>query len=156
VDGGLRSGSNLDVLTGEGLDLVICLNPTSSPQDLPVRTLGERMVLPLRQAAGRRLRAEAELVRRAGSTVVLIEPTAQDLELMGTNTMARRRRHDVVESAIASVTAQLRRPELDAAMAALPAGTPVLVRRPEGPLATWPDLHSEAQGRWDTDVPRAA
>ena len=30
VDGGVHSTSNLDLLAGEGLDLVICLNPTSS------------------------------------------------------------------------------------------------------------------------------
>jgi NTE family protein len=156
VDGGLCSGSNLDLLAGEGLDLVVCVNPTSSPEDPPARTLGERMVLPLRQAAGRRLREEAEVVRETGSTVVLIEPTARDLELMGSNMMVRRRRHDVVESAIASVIAQLRRPEVAASMSALPAGAPALVCRPEGPPETWPDLQAEALGRWATDLPRAA
>ena len=156
VDGGMRSGSNLDVLAGEPLDLVLCVNPTSSPEALPARTLGERMVLPLRQAAGRRLRAEAEQVRRTGATVVLIEPTADDLELMGSNMMVRRRRHDVIESAIASVTVQLRRPELAALLSTLPAGAPALVRRPTGPPEAWPDLHAMALGRWPATVPRAA
>ena len=156
VDGGLWSGSNLDVLASERVDLVICVNPTSSPEALPARTLGERMVLPLRQAAGRRLRAEAELVRRSGATVVLLEPTADDLEIMGSNMMVRRRRHDVIESAIASVTVQLRRPELEAVLSALPAGAPALVRRPPGPPASWPDLRAAALGRWDEGVPRAA
>ncbi len=156
VDGGLCSGSNLDVLAGERLDLVICVNPTSSSQEPPARTLGERMVLPLRQAAGRRLRAEAEEVERTGATVVLIEPTAEDLELMGSNMMMRRRRHEVIEGAIASVTAQLRRPELCALLSALPAGAPAMVRRPGGPPETWPDLRAEARGRWSEDLPRAA
>ena len=156
VDGGLCSGSNLDVLAGERLDLVICVNPTSSSQDPPARTLGERMVLPLRQAAGRRLRAEAEEVERTGTTVLLIEPTAHDLELMGSNMMIRRRRHDVIESAIATVTAQLRRPELGALLSTLPAGAPALVRRPAGPPQAWPDLRAEALGRWAEDLPRAA
>jgi hypothetical protein len=114
------------------------------------------MVLPLRQAAGRRLRSEAGQVRQTGATVVLIEPTAEDLELMGSNMMVRRRRHDVIESAIASVIVQLRRPELEAALSALPAGAPALVRRPTGPPATWPDLYAEALGRWAAGVPRAA
>ena len=156
VDGGLRSGSNLDVLAGEGLDLVICVNPTSSPQLPPPRTLGERIVLPLRQAAFKRVRAEAEQVRARGATVVLIEPTGGDLELMGSNMMVRRRRHDVIESAIATVTAQLRHPGLEPVLSSLPAGAPALVRRPAGAPERWPDLRALALERWDVDVPRAA
>ena len=156
VDGGLRSGSNLDVLAGEGLDLVICINPTSSPKLLPARTIGERIVLPLRQAACRRLRAEAASVRDRGAGVVLIEPAARDLELMGSNMMARRRRHEVVESAIASVTAQLRQPALESVLSSLPAGAPALVRRPRGAPDGWPDLRALALERWGVDVPRAA
>ena len=156
VDGGLRSGSNLDVLADAGLDLVICINPTSSPQLPPPRTIGERLVLPLRQAACRRLRAEAASVRDRGAAVVLIEPTGSDLELMGSNMMARRKRHEVIESAIASVTAQLRQPALEAVLSSLPAGAPALVRRPQGAPERWPDLRALALERWGADVPRAA
>src|SRR3954447_16194136 len=60
VDGGLRSGSNLDVLAGDGLDVGICINPTSTAHTPPSRTVGERLVLPLRTAAARRVRDEAE------------------------------------------------------------------------------------------------
>ena len=156
VDGGLRTGSNLDVLADADLDLVICINPTSSPRLPPPRTIGERLVLPLRQAAGRRLRAEAASVRDRGAVVVLIEPTGSDLELMGSNMMARRRRHEVVESAIASVTAQLRQPALESVLSSLPAGAPALVRRPRGAPDRWPDLRALALDRWGVDVPRAA
>ena len=156
VDGGLRSGSNLDVLAGDGLDLVICINPTSTPGTPPSRTVGERLVLPLRTGAARRVRAEAELVRRAGARVVVIEPPASDLELMGSNMMVRRRRHDVVEAAISSVTGLLRTPEVAELLSGLPQGAPALVRRPPGPPETWPDLRAEALRRWDSGLPRAA
>ena len=87
--------------------------------------------------------------------MVPIEPTAEDLELMGSNMMVRRHRHDVIESAVASVTGS-RRPELEAVLSALPAGAPALVRRPEGAPERWPDLRALALERWGADVPRAA
>ena len=46
---------------------VICINPTSSPRLHPPRTLGERLVLPLRQAASRRVCAPR---RRASGIAV--------------------------------------------------------------------------------------
>jgi NTE family protein len=117
VDGGLWSVSNLDLVARENLDLVICLNPTSSRDSagsLPGRVL--------RAQAGRRLGHEAKRVRWSGASVVLIQPVAEDLEVMGENLMAGRRRHAVIERARQTTTWQLRalRAELDA----LPAGAP--------------------------------
>ena len=70
--------------------------------------------------------------------------------------MARRKRHEVVECAIASVTAQLRQPGLEGVLSSLPAGAPALVRRPEGAPERWPDLRALALERWGVEVPRAA
>ncbi len=57
---------------------------------------------------------------------------------MGSNLMSRRNRNPVIETAIRTVGAQLRRPEHREALAALPAGEPARVRRPDGPPSTWP------------------
>lgn len=153
VDGGVRSTSNLDLLTGEGLDLVICLNPTSSLHASDPRTLGERMAFALREASGRRLGREAATVRDAGTDVVLIQPTVHDLDAMGTNLMSRGRRHVVIETALRTVTAHLRESPLGERFAGLAPGSPELVRRPPGPPASWPDLHAVARKRlWRRDA----
>jgi NTE family protein len=147
VDGGVRSTSNLDLLAAEGLDLVICLNPTSSLHAGHPRTLGERMAYALRQASGRRLGNEAAAVSGAGTEVVLIQPTVHDLDVMGTNLMSGSRRHAVVETAVRTVTEHLRESPIGKRLAQLPAGTPALVRRPPGPPESWPDLRRAAAGR---------
>lgn len=108
VDGGLHSLSNLDLLAGLGLDLVICLNPMSSLARLAARLPQEMLAAGVRRVAGARLGNEAKEVRKSGSEVVLIQPTATDLQLMGNNLMSRRRRHRVIELARRTVATQLR------------------------------------------------
>ena len=109
VDGGVCSASNLDLVAGRGLDLVICLNPLSSGTKLEgeeattqadaagggiLGRLDPRDWLGAfsRQANGRRLAHEAAKVRRFGSEVLLIEPTARDHKAMGRNLMSGARR----------------------------------------------------------------
>jgi NTE family protein len=108
VDGGLHSGSNLDVLVGEDLDLVICLNPTSSRHSVTMGTLEERASALMRSYSGRRLGSEAKRLRATGTEVVLVQPTDADLEVMPTNLMSRRRRREVYETARRTVAAQVR------------------------------------------------
>jgi NTE family protein len=148
VDGGVASTSNLDVLAGRGLDLVICLNPTSSLHSPQMRTLGERAAAVLRQASGRRLGTEAKRVRTSGTEVVLIQPTIQDLDAMGSNLMSSKRRHEVTEVAAETVGKHLRAPEIRARLRDLPPGRPTLVRRPVGPLTRPPDFSRLARARW--------
>jgi NTE family protein len=138
VDGGIHSMSNLDLLEDEGLDLVICLNPTSSLHSVPRRHPIERLHSFMRGASGRRLGNEAKRLRAAGSEVVLMQPQAEDLQIMGGNLMSTRRRHDVIETAIRTVTAQLRSPELRERLSRLPPGDPDRIRRPPKPAANWP------------------
>ncbi len=90
VDGGVYSPSSLDVLRNEGLDRVIALNPTSSRASAPARSLADRTASATRSVAGRRLGREARKLREAQTEVVLIQPTAEDLAVMGRNLMSGR------------------------------------------------------------------
>ena len=138
VDGGLWSTSNLDILRTAGLDLVICLNPTSSLHPTHAWNPGEQVAGVIRRASGRRLGWEAKRLREAGTRVVLIQPTARDLAVMGPNLMSRSRRNIVIRMAIETVGAQLRADGVRDQFAALPPGNPYRVRRPDGPPSTWP------------------
>jgi NTE family protein len=145
VDGGLYSASNLDLLAGRGLDVVICLNPTSTRhRDASLNPL-DRVAQAVRTAAGRRLGYEARKVRAKGSEVVLIQPVADDLALMGRNLMRRKGRHDVIEMARRTVAEQLRDPEVAELLAGLPQGELHKVSRPSGDPATWPPIGPAAR-----------
>ena len=95
VDGGIYSPSNLDLLRAEGLDLVICLNPTSTIDEIPVTSPLHRMAAAVRGASGRRLGREARRVRAGGARVLLVQPTREDVQTMGPNLMSGRNRHQV-------------------------------------------------------------
>ncbi|MFL5824757.1 MAG: patatin-like phospholipase family protein [Solirubrobacteraceae bacterium] len=152
VDGGVYSTSNLDVLRDQAVDLVVALNPMSSLHVGGPRTLGERVAFSMRQAAGRRLGSEAKRLRANGIEVALIQPTVQDLDVMGGNLMSARRRHDVIQTAVRTVTEQLRESGLGERLSRLPAGHPYLVDRPPGAPATWPNLRMVARERWESEA----
>lgn len=109
VDGGLCSMSNLDLMRGRELDLVVCLNPTSSRASVPVRTPADAMGAWMRGQSGRRLGREATRLREEGTEVVLLQPTRRDLEVMGPNLMSRDRRVEVGETALRTTALELRR-----------------------------------------------
>jgi NTE family protein len=140
VDGGVCSPSNLDLLRDLGLDLVICLNPTSTRDETQSTRPVERVAATFRRASGRRLGSEARKVRAGGTEVVLVQPTARDRAVMGPNLMSTRRRHEVIATAIETVGEQLRRAETQEALAGLPPGEPHRVARPDGPPSSWPAL----------------
>ena len=145
----MRSTSNLDALAGEGLDLVICLNPMSSLHAAEPRTLGERLTFGMRSGAGKALGTEARRLRASGTDVVILQPTVHDLDVMGTNLMSGARRHDVIERATESVGDHLRECGLGERLAAtLPPGAPALVRRPKGSPDRWPDTRVLARERF--------
>jgi len=137
VDGGLYSNSNLDLLRAEQLDLVICLNPTSTLNPVRAWNPAERLAAIARRDSGRRLGSEAKKLRAAGTRVVFIQPTGKDLEVMGSNLMSRRRRHEVITTAIETVGEQLREPATAEQLSGLPPGDPERVARPPGPPSTW-------------------
>ena len=140
VDGGVYSSSNLDVLRREGLDLVICLNPTSTLAEIAARGPAARAAATVRAGSGRRLGREAHRLREGGAEVVLIQPTADDLALMGSNLMRGHQRHEVIELAQRTVAEQLRAPEDEELLDGLPPGAPERVARPDVPPAEWPEL----------------
>ena len=63
-----------------------------------------------RSASGRRLGHEAKRLRAEGTEVVLVQPMAEDLAVMGRNLMSGRRRNEVIETAERTVAEQLREP----------------------------------------------
>jgi NTE family protein len=135
VDGGVCSASNLDLVAGRGLDLVICLNPLSSRDESGPNGRFGRVA---RRANGRRLGYEARKVRAFGTSIALIQPGAEDHDAMGGNLMSAARRQQVIETARRTVAAQLCTPELRELLSDLPAGEPHTVARPAGPPSAWP------------------
>src|SRR3954452_19885603 len=108
VDGGVCSLSNLDLLAGRDLDLVICLNPTSSLAEAMGCTPAERVGAAMRAMSGRRLGHEARKLRAQGTELLLLQPTEDDVAGMGLNLMARGRRVDVMERARKTTALSLR------------------------------------------------
>jgi NTE family protein len=145
VDGGMHSTSNLDVVRDEELDLVICLNPTSSLHPPHAWNPAERVAGAFRRVSGRRLGSEARALRAAGTRVVLVQPVTEDHRAMGPNLMSTRNRNPVIETAIRTASEQLRPPEVREALADLPAGELHKVARPPGPPSTWPEVAPAAR-----------
>src|SRR5207253_2690320 len=74
VDGGVHSPTNVDLLAGLGLDLVIVVSPMSVARH-PVRQVD----LPIRRWFRLRLGREAARVRRSGTRVVAFQPAAEEM-----------------------------------------------------------------------------
>jgi NTE family protein len=140
IDGGMHSTSNLDVLCDQDLDLVICLNPTSSLHPPHAWNPAARVAAAFRNMSGRRLGSEARDLRATGTRVVLIQPVTEDHRAMGSNLMSTRNRNPVIETAIETVSRQLREPDVREALEGLPPGEPHKVARPSGQPSTWPDI----------------
>ena len=159
VDGGVCSVSNMDLVAGRGLDLVICLNPLTSSSEgrsssrggisgLATGAVNDALdLIPslTRRASRRRLEREERKVRRFGTEVVTIEPTAEDHAVMGHNWMSAERRQDVIDMAEETVARQLRDPAIARLLRGLPAGEPHRISRPPGPPSSWPELQAPAR-----------
>jgi NTE family protein len=109
VDGGICSTSNLDLLCGRDLDLVICLNPMSSVAPVAGGSPADRFARLMRAAAGRRLAHEARKLRAEGTDVLVLQPGRDDCALMGLNLMSGSRRVQVMEQARKSIARELHR-----------------------------------------------
>lgn len=144
VDGGMYSTSNLDILRDAHMDLVICLNPTTSLHPTRAWNPLEWGARAIRGATGRRLGTEARTMRGRGTGVVLIQPLASDLAAMGHNLMSRRNQHQTIEVATENVKRQLAAPENVELLAKLPkAKRPEKIYRPSGPPSEWPSMSLE-------------
>lgn len=109
VDGGICSASNLDLLCGADLDLVVCLNPMSSVAPVAGGSPADRFARLMRAAAGRRLAHEARKLRAEGTNVLILQPGRDDCALMGLNLMSGSRRVQVMEQARRSTARELHR-----------------------------------------------
>ena len=109
VDGGICSVSNADLLCDQGLDVAVVLNPmTSLAKAGTFFHPAHRVAGAMRAASGRRLGHELRKLRASGTEVICLQPSAEDLKVMGTNLMARGRRIEVMEQATMSVAQELR------------------------------------------------
>jgi hypothetical protein len=86
-------------------------------------------------------------VRRFGSEVLVIEPTAEDRAVMGRNWMGGERRQQVIETAQRTVAEQLREPGVRERLESLPEGEAHKIERPAGSPSSWPELRSAVRGR---------
>jgi NTE family protein len=107
IDGGVSSGANLDLAAVERLDLVICMNPLSSPPSA-IRT----PVWRIRTGLHRQLLPQMLAVARSGARLVLIEPAGTSIRLIGFNPMSRKRGREIGTTASVEVRSYLRRPEV--------------------------------------------
>ena len=109
VDGGAHSPTNADVVRRDDPSLVVISSPMSFAPGRGTRSPDAL----IRLAVRRYLAREVRLLRRRGATVVVFQPSAQDLAAMGLNPMRLLRGPDVVRTAAATVKARLEaRPEL--------------------------------------------
>ncbi len=111
VDGGVRSPSNLDLLSSADVDTVVALNPMSSLQPGLPTTIVERVERRVRSAMGRRLGREARRLKEKGVRLLLIQPGESDLDAMGINLMDPNRRVQVLETAIETTRTRLDTPD---------------------------------------------
>ncbi|KAB1146890.1 patatin-like phospholipase family protein [Streptomyces luteolifulvus] len=107
TDGGISSPTSADVLVPRRLDEVYVLAPMSSLSPGRRRGLGRAEAV-LRRIMTRTLDAECAALRAAGTRVVRIEPTAEDLRVMGGNFMNPRRRLTVLETSLRTTRALMR------------------------------------------------
>jgi NTE family protein len=105
VDGGVHSTTNADLVATLGLDLVVV---SSS------RTVGGTIGSGVGLASawhGRSLRREVEAIRRRGTTVLVLQPTATELAGRSGDDRSDERLPEVCEAARVSALARLSHPE---------------------------------------------
>lgn len=104
VDGGVHSPSNADVVARDRPELVVVLSPMTVRRGTARRP---RVDTPARLAMRRYLSQEVRTLRRRGATVVVLQPGAEDLPVMGLNPMQHSRVEDVLHASAASTRARL-------------------------------------------------
>jgi len=104
VDGGAHSPTNADLLSAEGPRLVVVSSPMSHAGS--VRRSG---IAPVRRWSRLLLDGESYRLRRAGVHVVAFQPTAEDITVMGHNSMDPSRRADIARQSYESTLRRLAR-----------------------------------------------
>lgn len=106
VDGGVHSPTNVDLLAGEGLDLVLVSSPMSGGFDV----FRPRADAPMRALCRFVLQREMARVRASGTSVLALEPGAIERELMGARVLDAGRRREIIRGARASFRARFAEP----------------------------------------------
>jgi NTE family protein len=120
VDGGAHSPSNADLFAGLGLALVVVVSTMSAPWTAlrPTPNVGSRAL------ASWVLDREVRAIRASGTQVLVLEPTADDLRVMGSNAMDPDRRAQVAEQARSTTIQRLEHPAAAELLARLSATHP--------------------------------
>ena len=108
IDGGLYTPSNLDELLESEVEVVVCLSPMTSPHRGRFFEPTGSIATAVRGGARARLLRDARLLREAGKRVLLLEPGAEDVRVMGYNYLSGRRRDRVLAGALRTTAAALR------------------------------------------------
>lgn len=120
VDGGLHSMSNIDLLNGRALDLVIVFNPMSARIPAPNQWDPRgRFTEATRQACAGQVDAEVAALRAEGTQVLLFEPDERDMRAIGHNLMDETRRNRVMRTAVNTTTLTLQRGDIRHVLAPL-------------------------------------
>ncbi|MGK8486030.1 patatin-like phospholipase family protein [Nocardia asiatica] len=109
VDGGAGSTASADLLVPEKLDEVLVLAPMASATRIPARGPGHLLERQLRDRMSDKLLAEIAQLRAAGTKVLFLGATADDLAVMGPNFMDGRRRLATFEHSLRSTRRALER-----------------------------------------------
>ena len=104
VDGGAHSPSNADILARDSPEVVLVLSPMSLGRGTSRQP---RADLALRLAVRRYLSREVRTLRRRGAEVVVLQPSPQDLPVMGLNPMQHTRIERVMTVAADSTRERL-------------------------------------------------
>lgn len=106
VDGGVLSATNLDLMAGLDLDLVLVLSPLSGGHvHLPRspgpwwQKVGVRLARRFRQRVDARLEAERKVVEASGIPVLVLHPEAAEIAAMPFHCMSLGQRGDVMRRA---------------------------------------------------------
>lgn len=102
IDGGASSTASVDLLIPAQLDEVVVIAPMASAGRVPATGAGHFLERQLRNRFSEKLDAEIALLRAAGTKVLLIAATAEDLAVMGPNFMDGRRRLATFEHSLKS------------------------------------------------------
>lgn len=107
VDGGAASTASADLLLPLGLDEVVVLAPMASRDLGPAGGLSRVERWALRNPMSAVLATEVQALRAAGTRVLLVDATDEDLEAMGPNVMNHRRRRTTFVRALRTTRATL-------------------------------------------------
>ncbi|CAM4237315.1 patatin-like phospholipase family protein [Nocardia ninae] len=97
IDGGAGSTASVDLLIPQQLDEVVVLAPMASTGKLPATSAGHFFERQLRNRMSAKLDAEIAQLQAAGTKVLRLDATADDLAVMGPNFMDGRRRIDTFQ-----------------------------------------------------------